>query len=377
VGAFLVHTLELKQRYNNVTPAAVQALLNELSSAGVAVASTAGTNRWEIALKEGTWVQLTWHPDYSGLEITITDRELRPVERLADARHRYEALLHRLTPRLQSYGATTVGAAIVGQRQVGGQYGQQSIGRGGSTLGPRGRGAASLAVGLTVYHSVGDRAEAVKQMAVDWNTLYQSLASQVGELTPDPKSSSGYHFTTQKEWDAKPPDPKKVTWWKSYADPLFKQWNKFKSDQLGGDRTVAADYIAFAERFQTNWDVYESWKKKFDALRAEAQTRGFTVDTPKPTELPTTVWADVAHTVERGAEAVKTGIGDVWKLAKYGLWGALGIGAVVALSSVASNLRSGKDPGEKYMELIRRPRVSRALPAGRSQLALPPGTEGA
>jgi hypothetical protein len=113
VGAFLVHTLELKQRYNNVKTAAVQSLLNELSSVG-SVLST-DTNRWEIALKEGTWVQLTWHPDASALEITITDRELRPVDQLAATRGRYETLLNRLTPQLQRFGATTVGAAIVGQ----------------------------------------------------------------------------------------------------------------------------------------------------------------------------------------------------------------------------------------------------------------------
>ena len=113
VGAFLVHTLELRQRYNNVKPAAAQALLNDLARQGTAL--SAGTNRWDIALKEGTWVQLSWHPDASALEVTITDREQRPADQVASDRRRYDVLLHRITPRLQSFGATTVGGAIVGQ----------------------------------------------------------------------------------------------------------------------------------------------------------------------------------------------------------------------------------------------------------------------
>lgn len=465
VGAFLVHTLELKQRFNNAKAAAVQTLLNDLASNGVATA--AGPNRWEIAMKDGVWVLFTWFPEHSALEVTITDREVRRVDQMDPTRERYEAMLRRITPRLQSHGATTVGAAIYAGQQVQQQprfaartraikavfdmytrrgprplyyiYAEvnglidkqtaSSLDEANSIFfalerspgdvyvaifdptdplwpgpaadvyhesprapqapqqdrptvvgGSNGRGEYGSVVGLTIYHSVGDRADAVKQMAIDWTALYQNLASQAGVLIVDPKSSSGYRLMTQRDWDANPPDPTKVTWWKSYADPLFKQWSRFKLDQLGGDRTVASDYIAFAERFQTNWDVYEDWKKKLDNLRAEATKRGFTVDAPKPADLPTTVWADVGDVVQRGAGKVASGLGDVWNIVKYGAWAVLGIGAVVAISSVASNLRSGKDPGEKYVEMIRegrRPRTPRALPASRKpQLALPPG-EGA
>lgn len=348
LGADLLHTLELRQRYENVSTMAAGSLLRDLSSDGSL--SSTGANRWQVALRgEGIWILIAWYPDAKILDVTITDRELRSVDQMASVRRRYETILaSKITLRLQTYGAAIVGGEIYAKPDI---------------------------VGITVYHSVGDRADAVKQMAVDWNALYQNLASQVGELTPDPTSPSGYHITTQIEWDANPPDPKKVTWWKSYAHPLIKQWVKFKSNQLGGDRTVAADYIAFAERWQTNWDVYEDWKKKLDALRAEAQKRGFVVDAPKPTELPTTVWADVAETVKEGAGKVAGGIGDIWSLAKYGLWAALGIGALVAVSSVASNIKRGKDPAEKYTELIRTRRQPREprVQAAPTRLALPPG----
>src|SRR5512135_1941476 len=381
VGAQLQHVLELSQRYDGVNAAGAQALLNGLSADGGSLVSI-GTNRWEAALKDGNWVRLAWEPSTNVLQVTITDKQPHPIDQVRWIKSNFEKILHeKIAPRLVTYGA--------------------------------------VAVGITLYHSVGDRADAVKQMAIDWTALYQNLASEVGEIPYD---------MSQVDWSKRPPavqkareeevaawkaidaapaaqkaaatkraqeltarrgqlylesfDPKKVAWWKSYASPLIKEWTKFKSDQLG-DRTVASDYIAFAERWQTNWDVYEDWKKKLDNLRAEAVKQGFSINVPAATELPTTVWADVEHVIEKGAEKVASGAGDVWTFLKYGAWAVLGLGAIVAISSVASNIKSGKDPGEKYMELIRqsrRPRAPRApraaaLPAS-EQLALAAGEGG-
>jgi hypothetical protein len=434
IGAQLQHVLELEQRYEGVAAAAAQALLNGLATDGVV--SSTGTNRWEVALKDGNnaWVRLEWDPGTGVLQVMITDKQPHPIDQVRWIRNNLEKILReKIAPRVSRFGA--------------------------------------VAVGLTLYHSVGDRADAVKQMDIDWNALFASLAAQVGDVASpmagvttsaaqkardeelaawkvvdsfgplyneverigkllvadgmdknlimrwreesvppyaDITSYAGGNEALKKQFlaakaalDTFMPkaqryaantraqeltarrgqvvmqsfDPKKVQWWKSYAVPLFNQWNKFRREQLG-DYTHASDYIAFAERWQTNWDVYEDWKKKLDTLRADAEKRGFTIEAPKPTDLPTTVFADVADVVKKGAGDIGSGIGDVWKTLKYGVWAVLGIGAVVALSSVASNLRSGKDPGEKYMELIRKPRAPRALPASRKQLALPPG-EGA
>lgn len=213
-------------------------------------------------------------------------------------------------------------------------------------------------------HSIDDHADAVRQMALDWEALYHNLASQAGSLTPDPTRPSGYHYTTQVELDANPPDPAKVAWWKSYADPLVKQWVKFRIEQLGGLYTTGDAYIAWTERATTSWDTYKNWKKKLDALRADAQKRGFTITASPTTDLPTTIWEDVECALKKGGK-------DVWTLVKYGAWAVLGIGAIVALSSAASKLRSGKDPAETYVKLVKR-RSSRALP-GSPRLALPPG----
>lgn len=554
VGSSLLHVLELKQRYENARTDAVAVLLRDLSSDGMV--SSSDTNRWEVAQRDGTWVKLQWYPSSGILDVSISDRQPWSSSQVAAVGRRYQAILGRITPLLQSYQAAVVGSALYGPATYVGQQAQPQPRFAARTravkavfdmytharapyylyaevngmidkrpaasldeanavfaalerspgevyaaifdptdpiwpgpaydvyhaapqvpqapiVGSQGRGARPR-VGITLYHSVGDRADAVKQMDIDWNALYQSLASQVGAVT-DPMAgvstgpaqrareeelaaykvtdsfaplyneverigkllvAAGIDKKTVERWReyVDPPyaeivayaagnaeplkqqflaakkalddfmpraqriaankraqeaterrsqavaqsfDPKKVAWWKSYAAPLFKQWHRFKLDQLGGDRTVADDYISFAERFQTNWDVYEDWKKKLDALRADAEKRGFTINAPAATALATTVWADAGTAIEHGAGAVGSGIGDVWNTLKYGVWGVLGIGALVAISSVVSNLKTGKDPAEKYVQMIRasrgsRGRGSRALPPP-SQLALPEG----
>jgi len=217
-----------------------------------------------------------------------------------------------------------------------GQYGARRVGS------PRGIGVGRL------YHSVGDREDAVKQMALDWTRLYQDLAVQVGELTRDPSSPSGYHITTQVELDALRPDPKRVAWWKSHAKPLIDAWVKFRGEQLGQD--LSSGYVAYGTRWETDWSHYEEWLSKLEELRGAARQAGFVLSSPGPGRLPETVWEKLEKKLEEGAE----GAGGAWKFVKYAAWGVLGIGAVVALSSVAVNLRRGEDPADKYVALLRR-----------------------
>jgi hypothetical protein len=363
-----------------------------------------------------------------------------------------------------------------------GQYGKASF---------RSRGRGGHAT------RVGDDTIMVRQLDNDWSALYQRLASQVGALTPDPKAPSGYHYTTQAEYNWLNPDPAKVAWWKSTALPLIKQWVQFKHEQLGGrgavedflfqppnwnvwksilielraeaqrrgfsvvpishvgalvdtsalymhtvgdreeavkrlarsmtstyvdlatqvgvipdagsaervkknplwyswwkgsaapffkdwnkfhaeqvregDNSLLAQYIAYGERFSTAWSTYQDWAQRLEGIRAGALAVGLRLTTPEPEHLPTSLPEDVIHAVKKGASAVATGVGDVWSIAKWGVIGALAIGGVIALSSVASNLRSGHDPAEKYMELARSRRRPRELPTPPRRLALPPG----
>jgi hypothetical protein len=346
VGSILVQTLELKQRYDKVKTGSVQAVLNELSRGGTLKQLSA--TRWESARRDGAWVTLTWYPDWEALEVTISDRELRPVDEIPATRKRYEGILEHLTPVLQMRGATVVGRSF--------------------SQAPR------AAVGLTLYHSVEDRANAVRQMAIDWDAVYQNLATQAGEIVIDRTSPSGYRTATQADLAGHPVDTSKLIWWKSFAKPLIQQWTTFKQQQLGTDSTSGGNYLGFAERFETNWDVYENWKSKLDSLRDQALKLGFKISAPAAPDLPRTLWGDVEHFVEDKGKQLFGAGEDALKFVKYAAYAALGIGAIVALSSVGSNLRSGRDPAANYLDAIGSRRTPRALPR-RQQLALAAGDD--
>ena len=364
VGASLLHRLELKQRYDNAKTAAVQALLNDLSRDGIA--SSVGTNRWEIALKEGAWVDLTWYPDYSALEVTITDRELRRVDQVGPVRRRYEEILRKITPRLQNFGVTTVGASMA--------Y----------------HGASRERVGITLFHGTGDRDSLVKQLDTEWNAIVDSSYRAMGL---DPKIRAGtlddlFHgaldedrvrrdlrggpgltgplpleaifggrkqdvAATDKFKDQVISDAEKARqsplWsvWSISISPAYEEWKSFKREQGR----------SWYDTLSTNWEDYERWFDRLMQMRSVAKENGIKLLTPDPVKPSKTLWEKAGERFE-----------EIFKIAKWGVIGALGIGALVALSSVASNLRSGKDPGEKYMDLIRQ--RSRAT---RTQLALPPG----
>lgn len=328
--------------------------------------------------------------------------------------------------------------------------------------------------------AIGFSFEEIKQLDAGWNALYQSLASQVGELTPDPRSSSGYHYTTQPEYDRLNPDPQKVAWWKALALPWIKRWVSFKREQFEdrtigdafvqpnwhswqallvelraeaqrrgfvigaapmvgitlfhtvGDRDRAVEqmntefntlmnelyremgvadlealdptkmsdpkYVADFKRkadaavakmqasplyalyhdvvspfrdewkafyhdqssweeFKTSWETYENWDKRHKALRArvedEIKHRGGQVLAPVPGDLPETVWQEAGGAASKGAGAIARGAGDVLSVVKYGVIAVIGIGAVVAVSSVVSNMKKGRDPVEHYVGLYR------------------------
>ena len=225
-----------------------------------------------------------------------------------------------------------------------GQYGNSGVrlqaGRGSY-------GARDLtSVGNVVYHSVGDIENAVKQMAVEVDQAYVDIGHQVGVL---PAEGSAERVKAHPMWYA---------WWTSAAKPWFDSFVKFRQEMLGGDRTFADAYIAYGARFGvTSWaDEILVWHTQLVALRATATSLGMKLTSPAPAPLSSTFIEDVKEIAKKGATAAADVAGDVLKFVKYGAWALLGIGAVVALSSVASNMRSGKDPAENYVALLKRRR---------------------
>lgn len=355
VGASLVHALELKQRYDNAKAVAVQAILSELAQGGVA--SSAGTNRWEIALPDAEWVRLVWYPDHAALEVTITDRALHQGDEIPVVRRRYEQILSRITPSLQRYGATTVGATIVGSTFVAGTH-----------------------VGLKIFNTPDDTDIAVRQIDSQMNAIMDAMYRAMGA---DPSvRTAPFTWDEIAKIDRKDPRWEDLSKWKervlaakaiatksplwtffdSNISPTYGEWQEFRR----------------SDKFMT-WfrsvETYEKWLERVRKLRKEVQAKGIRLETADPVDFTKTLPGTIIDTAGEAAKKAGEAAWDIFKIMKWGAIGALGIGALVALSSLVSNLRKGKDPAEKYVELIRegRGRSARALPEPRAQLALPPG----
>lgn len=247
-------------------------------------------------------------------------------------------------------------------------------------------------VGVTLFHGFGDRDSLVKQIDTEWNAIVDSTYRAMGV---DPKirtvtKDDLFHGALDEDLvrRARPgltgpvpleeifAGPKRDVaaiaefkdqalsaaqkarqsplWpvWSTSISPAYEEWKSFKADQAR----------SWYDTLSTNWEEYERWFDRLMQIRSVAKESGIQLLTPDPVKPSKTLW-------EKAEESAS----EIFKIAKWGVIGALGIGALVALTSVVSNLRSGKDPGEKYMELIRsRSRAPRAL-SGREQLTLPPG----
>jgi hypothetical protein len=112
----------------------------------------------------------------------------------------------------------------------------------------------------------------------------------------------------------------------------------------------------------------EAWQRKLIELRDTAKRAGMGVVSVAPEPYSRSA-LDPHHDI---IDTTKDVFGDVGKILKYGVIGMLAIGGVVLLSSAAQNLRSGRDPAEKYVQIIRERRSRAPLPRAR---ALPPGEE--
>jgi hypothetical protein len=187
------------------------------------------------------------------------------------------------------------------------------------------RGARFLAsdalVGNAIYHTVGDRLTAVTQLGLDFDHAYAEIGQLIGVL---PYEGSGERVKKHPDW---------FVWWNAAAAPLFSAWATFKREQVdSGDRTIGGDWIAYANRWKTDYPVYESWRKRLADLRASAQRMGMRLHTDEPAELPTSIvqdtLGDIAHLPKDATEAAKQAADDLWKVAKTALWIGVGLGAL-------------------------------------------------
>ncbi len=208
-------------------------------------------------------------------------------------------------------------------------------------------------IGISLFHTVGDRDRAVEQMNTEFNVLVNELFREMG-VSDYPSIDYG-----------KMADPKYFADWRAKVDaadtkmkasPLYPLWHDVVSPMLTEWRNFYHEQSSW-EEWKTAWETYENWDTRIKALRdkveAEIKRHGGQVLAPGSGDLPETIWQEAGGAVSRGGGAIAHGAGEVLDILKYGLIAVLGIGAVVAVSSVASNLKKGRDPVEPYAARFR------------------------
>lgn len=218
------------------------------------------------------------------------------------------------------------------------------------------------AVGIHwTLHPIGDRTEVVEQLTTEINTLHNELMREMGAdpsvmtarvMFGDPMRFSREHAKIEKS----PLFPI----WRDVFSPFLKEWNDFSLNYSGWTEFL----------WLTNWeklvDFKDRWHEIYDKVAKALASHGGKLLAPPPAEIPKDVIDNIEDFFKSAAAKVSEKTGEAWNLAKYGLYAALGIGAVVALASVASNLRKGKDPAESYITY-----ASRGAARGAEAVAIP------
>jgi len=234
----------------------------------------------------------------------------------------------------------------------------------------------STQVGLKLFHTEGDSERAVDQISTEMDAIvdatYRAMGVDPSQIRHSTRTVAEYvkwarDFAKQSREernafltrvaDAKDKAKKSPLWvfWSDAISPTYDEWLRFREKN---------NYWSLF----TSFEEYEHWLERARQLRATAEAKGIHIDSPAPLDLTSTLPGEI---FKAGGETFK----EMGKILKWGVIGALGIGAVVALSSVASKLRSGKDPSETYVGLIKQRRSRPRSIAVPRQLALPPGDE--
>ena len=196
-----------------------------------------------------------------------------------------------------------------------------------------------------IFHTVADREEARASLKRDVEATHQALSRHILHTSPENPWGLASDKTIKPEW---------LAWWQSRAVPFFNDFRDWEAARNPGNWTRFGGYVGYGTEFTTDWDVYKRWQERLIALREDASRETGISFSLGVQALPGTVLEDVEAFLKKAGEKVGSEATDMWKLAKYGIIGALVIGSVVALSTVAQDLRSGTDPSKRYIDFARR-----------------------
>lgn len=196
-----------------------------------------------------------------------------------------------------------------------------------------------------IFHTMADREDARASLKRDAGATHEELSRHILHTSPANPWGLASDKSINPEWQE---------WWKTRAVPFFNDFRDWEAARNPSNWSRFGGYIGYGEEFTTDWDTYKRWMDRLIALREEAVRKTGIAFSSRVTPLPGTVIEDVEGAVKKAGEKVLDEAGDMWKLAKYGIIGALVIGSVVALSTVAQDLRSGADPSKRYVDFARR-----------------------
>ncbi len=166
----------------------------------------------------------------------------------------------------------------------------------------------SALIGISLFHTVGDRERAVEQMSTDFAGTYGDLFTALGWRPDHPEldeTSPLYQF------------------WLIDVKPTVDEWSKFCHEQRD----------SYFTRWATSWETYESWQERLNRLRDAIRSRIGHMTSAEPASLPTTILADAA-------DATKKVVDKTFDVAKIGVVAAIGVcGALLAFSMVRRDRR--------------------------------------
>lgn len=159
------------------------------------------------------------------------------------------------------------------------------------------RTSPDTSVSGALFHSVGDREDAIKKLGTEFALFENDVMHSLGWSQDHP---------TLDETDPR------TSWWRMNVVPILTEWQKFQTDNLG----------SWTTRFATSWDTFESWQQRLQTMRDAARHQGFDLASPEPQPLPKTVWDGLSA----GAKEIA---GAIWSLVKIVIYVLLIVGGIV------------------------------------------------
>src|SRR5262245_25288320 len=207
-------------------------------------------------------------------------------------------------------------------------------------------------VGVSLFHTVGDRDRLVEQTMTVFTQLLRELDGKMGvpELDTSPALGLRDHVQWQRNYDAKEAARKKsplYPLWHDAVSPVYSEFKKFYDGQ--------SSWV----EFKTSWETYEHWHDCVAALRDHdaSEVARIMPDDPIRTTPPsydsTKNWSEFEHKVYAAVKNVVGAAAWICNVLKYSIYSVIEVGAIVALSSVAANLKKGEDPVQKWTQYAR------------------------